>query len=322
MPTISVIIPVYNAEKYLKDTVTSVLEQNYKDIELLLIDDGSADASPSICDEFSSQDYRVRVIHKKNGGVSSARNVGLDHATGEFVVFLDNDDLLYPDFVETLVNHIDSYDYLLAAYVEGGEEERRYWQELERKHIPTQSSVDAKTLDEVRDKAQQLRLMNFGVILCTLFRKSIIDKYALRFPITQYEDTIFIYNYVSHCNNMRKIFYEGYFYYRHSDSQGHSHKYIAEQEAIVNIDQAFQAVIDHFAIKDGALIDIFRQRIRSAIRSYLLKGFYQDTRVGTKTQLSRWRSIAHTSFLCTPYYGKMSLTDRIFGILLKIAGLF
>lgn len=117
---ISVIIPVYNAQKVLSEAIESVLNQSYRNFELLLIDDGSTDASPSICDSFASKDHRVRVIHKKNGGVSSARNCGLDAAKGEFISFVDNDDLLYPDFLGTMVNSIGTYDFLLASYVDGG----------------------------------------------------------------------------------------------------------------------------------------------------------------------------------------------------------
>lgn len=91
-PKISIIIPIYNAEKYLRDCIDSVLSQSFSDFELLLIDDGSKDKSGEICDEYSSRDSRIRVFHKENGGVSSARNIGLDNANGEWVAFVDADD--------------------------------------------------------------------------------------------------------------------------------------------------------------------------------------------------------------------------------------
>ena len=322
MTKVSVIIPVYNAEKYLRETIDSVLGQDFEDFELLLVDDGSKDASPAICDEYAAQDSRVQALHKTNGGVSSARNLGLDKARGEYIVFLDNDDLLYPDFLSTMVGNIGSFDYLLASYVEGGEDERKHWQDLSRLGKPSEEVVNAESRDSVRKNAGRFKLMNFGVILCTLFRRSIIDKYHIRFPQTQYEDTIFIYNYVSHCESLRKIFYEGYFYFRHSDSQGHSHKYIAEQEAIVGIDQAFHAVLTQFAITKEPLIGIFRYRLRAAIRSYLLKVIYKDTRVCIGIQLIRWRDIAHTHFLISPYKGAMSISDLMFGMMLKLMSLF
>ena len=93
-PTISVIIPVYNTEMYLRRCIDSVLAQTYQDFELLLIDDGSKDSSGAICDEYAAKDARVRVFHKENGGVSSARNLGLDNARGEWVTFVDSDDYI------------------------------------------------------------------------------------------------------------------------------------------------------------------------------------------------------------------------------------
>ena len=94
IPKISVIIPVYNAEKYLYRCIDSVLVQTFTNWELLLIDDGSKDSSGVICDEYAAKDARVRVFHKENGGVSSARNLGLDNARGEWVAFVDSDDYI------------------------------------------------------------------------------------------------------------------------------------------------------------------------------------------------------------------------------------
>lgn len=92
MVTFSVIVPVYNVAPFLQSCVDSVLEQSYGDLELLLIDDGSTDESGGVCDQYAAADRRVRVVHKKNGGLSSARNAGLREATGEYVIFLDSDD--------------------------------------------------------------------------------------------------------------------------------------------------------------------------------------------------------------------------------------
>lgn len=90
---ISVIVPVYNTEQYLHRCIDSILAQTYTDFELLLIDDGSTDSSGAICDEYALKDTRVRVFHKENGGVSSARNLGLDNAQGEWITFVDSDDI-------------------------------------------------------------------------------------------------------------------------------------------------------------------------------------------------------------------------------------
>lgn len=96
-PEITIIVPVFNAEKTLRRCVESALRRPSEDWELILVDDGSTDASPGICDEFASRDRRIRVFHKPNGGVSSARNVGLDNASGRMIVFADSDDVIHPE---------------------------------------------------------------------------------------------------------------------------------------------------------------------------------------------------------------------------------
>ena len=101
---ISVIVPIYNVEKYLHQCLKSIVNQTYKNLEIILVDDGSPDNCPKICDEYSRKDKRIKVIHKENGGLSSARNAGLDVVTGEYISFIDSDDMIDEKFIETLYN--------------------------------------------------------------------------------------------------------------------------------------------------------------------------------------------------------------------------
>ena len=101
---ISVIVPVYNVEKYLTKCVDSIMNQTYKDLEIILVDDGSTDNSGKICDEYVKKDKRFKVIHKKNGGLSDARNVGIKNSTGEYLSFIDSDDYIDNDMIECLYN--------------------------------------------------------------------------------------------------------------------------------------------------------------------------------------------------------------------------
>ena len=103
---VSVIIPIYNCEKYLNECISSVLGQTYKDFELILVDDGSTDNSLNICYEFAKKDSRIIVIHQENGGVSSARNKGLKNAKGEFITFVDSDDYVENDWLKMLLTAI------------------------------------------------------------------------------------------------------------------------------------------------------------------------------------------------------------------------
>lgn len=100
---VSIIVPIYNVEKYLNRCVDSILTQTYGNLEIILVDDGSPDKSPQICDSYAEQDKRVKVIHKTNAGVSAARNSGIEIATGEYICFADGDDYLMPDYVEYLL---------------------------------------------------------------------------------------------------------------------------------------------------------------------------------------------------------------------------
>ena len=127
-PKISVIVPAYNTEKYLRRCIDSILAQTFTDFELLLIDDGSTDQSGEICDEYADKDVRIKVFHKANGGVSSARNVGLDNALGEYICFCDADDWVDNDYfeqmrkksikcAEVLVPYSIPYEYVVCAAV-------------------------------------------------------------------------------------------------------------------------------------------------------------------------------------------------------------
>ncbi len=109
-PLISVIVPVYKVERYLSNCLDSIINQSYKKLEIILIDDGSPDNCPQICDEYAQKDSRIVVIHQKNAGVSHARNVGIDIAKGDYIGFVDSDDYIEPDFYETLIKNAIEHD--------------------------------------------------------------------------------------------------------------------------------------------------------------------------------------------------------------------
>ena len=121
-PTISIIVPVYKTEAYLEKCVDSILAQTFRDFELLLIDDGSPDNCPALCEEAAARDPRIRVIHQKNAGLSAARNTGVEAARGEWIGFVDSDDSIAPEMYETLLTYaqrdgaqIAVCDYLLVT---------------------------------------------------------------------------------------------------------------------------------------------------------------------------------------------------------------
>lgn len=124
MDLVSIIVPVYNVEKYIHQCVDSIINQTYKNIEIILVDDGSPDNCGKICDEYAQKDNRVKVIHKENGGLSDARNYGIDVATGDWLMFVDSDDWLHNHTVEKLHNAVNKYGVSVSVcnYEETSEE--------------------------------------------------------------------------------------------------------------------------------------------------------------------------------------------------------
>lgn len=192
-PKISIIVPVYNAEKTLHRCINSIINQLYQNWELLLIDDGSTDNSSVICDEYVRKDKRIRVFHKENGGVSSARNVGLDNAEGEWITFIDSDDWVENNYLSNLYQNNEN-DIVASYYVAEG------WREW----------VSVPFKDYVYDEKQMKKfltgcLLDFIQPFGKLFRHSIIKHYKLRFDesISYGEDTLFIYQFLQYIKSVR-----------------------------------------------------------------------------------------------------------------------
>lgn len=137
---ISIIVPVYNVEKYLNKCIDSIINQTYKNIEIILVDDGSTDNSGKICDEYLLRDSRIKVIHKNNGGLSSARNEGINISSGEYIGFVDSDDWVEPNMYEEMYKKIL---YSNADIVDCG-----YWKEYENKSIKYISANEVKFCGE------------------------------------------------------------------------------------------------------------------------------------------------------------------------------
>lgn len=199
-PVISVIIPVYNAEQYLVNCLDSLLSQTLKDFEVLLINDGSSDKSGKICDKYAEYDKRIKVFHKENGGVSSARNIGLKNAVGKWVTFLDSDDELTLDALEYLINIVNiqsDLDLVLAGYDTIN---------CKTGVILSTSNIPFVSKQINRDYAIGLMYHSdfYLCFICSkLYKNSIIKKYNLCFDESLYysEDRLFIIKYLCYCRN-------------------------------------------------------------------------------------------------------------------------
>ena len=201
-PAISIIIPVYNAEKYLRRCIESVLSQSFTDFELILVDDGSKDKSPQFCDEYASQDTRVRVIHKANGGVSAARNDGLDIAKGEYITFIDSDDWVERDYLSTLSNYRD-YDIVFFSHrliYEDG-----YISEF----LFEAKEGDKQNIWEIVASLRKNAVGSnfYGYTWNKMFRRDIIEKYKIRFieGLRISEDEVYTLDYCTHAKSIKVL---------------------------------------------------------------------------------------------------------------------
>ena len=201
-PAISIIIPVYNAENYLRRCIDSVLSQSFTDFELILVDDGSKDKSPQICDEYASQDTRVRVIHKANGGVSAARNDGLDIAKGEYVTFIDSDDWVEREYLETLSNYRD-YDIVFFSHRMIYEDGYTSKYKFEAKEGDKQNIWEI--VASLRKNAAGLNF--YGYTWNKMFCRDIIEKYKIRFTegLRISEDEVYTLDYCTHAKSIKVL---------------------------------------------------------------------------------------------------------------------
>lgn len=209
MPKVSIIIPVYNAEKGIRKCVESVLNQEFTDFELILVDDGSKDGSPAILDEYAARDERVRVIHKPNQGVSATRNLGLETACGQYIQFMDADDWLTEDSTKILVRAAEEHGCDLAV---GG------FYRVVGEHLARKSSIDEPRLLSLKQYAECM-MENpadyyYGVLWNKLYRKELIDQYRVRMDenLSFCEDFIFNLEYLLHCEKIMALNVPVYYY--------------------------------------------------------------------------------------------------------------
>lgn len=187
---ISVIIPVYKVEEYLDKCVESVINQSYKNLEIILVDDGSPDSCPKICDEWAKKDNRIKVIHKSNGGLSSARNVGLDIAKGDYIMFVDSDDHIDNNICEHLINLIKQHNCDLAMC----ELQLFYKNNLIKDDIEEQCIKYSN--DEVINQLYNTKINHLMVACGKVFKRHIFDE--IRFPINKLHEDEFTIHKILH----------------------------------------------------------------------------------------------------------------------------
>ncbi|MEN2436115.1 glycosyltransferase family 2 protein [Weeksellaceae bacterium A-14] len=214
MCKISIIIPVYNSEKYLRECLDSVLAQTYSDFEVLLIDDGSTDASGKICEEYAFKDARFKVFHKRNGGVSAARNLGLDYAKGEWIAFVDSDDKVLENYLVDLVKYIDEETDLI---IQG-------FQKIKKNTIKYDIGINNITVVDFHKLFEEIKIIDFGYPFSKFYRRSIIKSYNITFPTqtSQAEDLLFLLSFLPYSRTVKAIPIHNYLYIANENSLVHT----------------------------------------------------------------------------------------------------
>ena len=234
-PLISIIVPVYKVEKYLEKCIESILTQTYKNIEVILVDDGSPDNCPAICDRYAVKDNRIRVIHKKNGGLSDARNAGLAVAKGDFISFIDSDDFVSKDFCELLLEASikEKADMAICNYLVVDEDGNLIQEK--NLHLPIK---DGCINSQEFIKGYCGKYGWYYVIACNkIYKKKLFEN--IKYPIgKQHEDAFVIHHLAKQCNRIACIKKGLYFYVQRKGS-------IMSHISIRNMDLG-EALIDQY----------------------------------------------------------------------------
>lgn len=212
---VSIIVPIYNAEKYLNRCVDSILAQDYPNFELLLMDDGSRDSSGVICDDYAKKDSRVKVIHKENSGVSDTRNQAISMARGEYIQFLDSDDWIVPEATRLLVRSMEQYqcDMVIADFYRVSGERLAQKGDIEEDKVMDRQEFAACMIENPAD-------FYYGVLWNKLYRRRIIEENRIRMDVTisWCEDFLFNLEYIRHASSFYALQVPIYYYLKRKGS--------------------------------------------------------------------------------------------------------
>lgn len=275
---ISIVVPIYNVEDYIKKCINSIMSQSYENLEIILVDDGSKDGSGKICDEYAEKDERIVVIHKKNGGLSEARNVGIKKATGSLIGFVDGDDYIKKDMYEYLYSLLNTYnaDISVCGYAEV----------INNKIIPNKK----KKQDIVYNKEETLRELLKGKIIQDyawnkLYKKSLFDE--VEYPVgKKMEDLGTTYKIIDKSNQIVIGCEEKYFYVQRegsilnsSNSELHIDKYQLGIERYYYIKNKYQNMLENEIDMIERILDLYRikdNKVENFMEKDEVKLFYKS----------------------------------------------
>ncbi len=308
-PKVSIIVPVYNCEKYLNRCLDSILGQTFHDWECLLVDDGSTDRSGEILDEYAEKDKRFTVFHKANGGVSSARNVGLEIAVGEYISFIDADDYVTEFYVSNLLEQLQNGSEMSVSFSIRCDENGIRHKELYGKGTLRRDNFNMLFTD-----------YDFSwhtAIWGKMFRRKIINNLNLRFDDRLFigEDLVFLYSYILGSNIIQLSSDTDYFYFYNINDSLTKRKYSIEKELYTydKITSLINKVISELSLKDRAASNIMWTYASYCRR--VLNALYDDRKIGYMDRLKVLENLDIDSYC--KYINTTSVKERIYVCLLK-----
>lgn len=242
---ISVIVPVYNVEKHLDKCIQSIVDQTYKNLEIIIVDDGSVDNCPAICDDWAKKDSRIIVIHKKNGGLSSARNAALDIMQGDYVIFVDSDDWIEPDMAQSMLSYAleNNADIVCSGF---------FFENIDCTHT---KQIVSENVFENKDIAENLLLDNIRPEVCSkLYKADLIKQFRFDEKIKYAEDLPFNFYLMQKANKL--ITTETWFYhYLLNSGNSITTPYITDARATSwkIFDGVFETVLGNKILEDAAV---------------------------------------------------------------------
>lgn len=251
LPLISIIVPIYNKENIISKTIESLIAQNYGNIEILLVNDGSKDKSLEICSAWAKKDGRIKVLDKENGGVSSARNAGLKAASGEYIGFVDGDDTVLPDMYKILFENISKYkaDISVCGFICGA------------KNISGKAGLFTSK-DFIRDNIKHLSVWN------KLFKKQIIKGLLFEESLSYAEDFLFCFQALMHA---KKVFVDDGNFYIYNVTQESATRQVFSSKQLASF-KVFKILLADKTIKQ----DVFLSKMLQMYKIYGMVGFLKS----------------------------------------------
>lgn len=279
-PLISIIIPVYKVEKYLDRCLESVVNQTYRNLEIILIDDGSLDRCPEMCDSWAEKDNRIIVIHKQNAGVSAARNDGLAIAKGDLIGFVDPDDCIHPSMYEEMVNYLVSQDCdLVSCSFTKFSTEEEINNNLDMNLFPKETLTRNEAISLSFDKKNKGGIIN--VVWTLLIRTEIAKSVKFDCSLTNGEDTKYSFDVLMKANRVGLMYAPYYYYYQN------------ENGAVSNVDlKKFAKFRINFYYKIYLSVCTFKDKdLKKEAYLFFLRNFSHNIFLVNKSDLKKFRGL-------------------------------